>query len=278
LAESLFLFLGSLREVVDGGGLGPEGNGSIFVLSAVTGMMGISLGPWLGEVAVSGEEGVSRMTSCSGSGEAGGSMSGEAGVSAMGEEVEVASSGGVDVCVSGEGICSGEAVCVSGDIGDSAILRLGGESVGEDQGGRAERGVSASPRCESGSWGLLGDAWLTEPVNTFGDVPRPDLPPSLDFRLSSLFFFSASESLGLSTGLSRGMDFVFGAGSVGIVFGADDQGVISGDRGVSCTGERGVSGWGERGMGTGSGPLASPGLLLLPHRSRPPSGPQDPPR
>ena len=81
-------------------------------------------------------------------------------MSGKGEEGEVALKGGVTVCVSGEGICSGEAVCVSGDMGDSAMLRPGGESVGEDQGGRADLGEvfmgigTGSDRWESGSCGL----------------------------------------------------------------------------------------------------------------------------
>ena len=61
------------------------GGSSSLVLSAVTGIVGISLGPWLGEEAVSGEEGMSKITNCSGSGDPGASTSGEAGVSGKGE-------------------------------------------------------------------------------------------------------------------------------------------------------------------------------------------------
>ena len=61
------------------------GRSSLVLSAAGTGFVGISLGPWLGEEAVSGEEGTSRITNCSGSGDPGSSMSGEAGVSGTGE-------------------------------------------------------------------------------------------------------------------------------------------------------------------------------------------------
>jgi len=68
-----------------GWGAGIGGGSSSLVLSAVTGIVGISLGALLGEEAVSGEEGMSRITNCSGSGDPGPSISGEAGVSGTGE-------------------------------------------------------------------------------------------------------------------------------------------------------------------------------------------------
>ena len=66
-------------------GTGTGGGNSSLVLSAVTGIVGISFGALLGEEAVSGEEGTSKITSCSGSGDPGASTSGEAGVSGTGE-------------------------------------------------------------------------------------------------------------------------------------------------------------------------------------------------
>ena len=71
----------------DGWGTGIGGGSSSLVLSAVTGIVGISLGPLLGEEVVSGEEGMSRITNFSGSGDPGTSTSGEAGVSGTGEVV-----------------------------------------------------------------------------------------------------------------------------------------------------------------------------------------------
>ena len=68
-----------------GWGTGIGGGSSSLVLSAVTGIVGISLGALLGEEAVSGEEGMSKITNCSGSGDPGPSISGEAGVSGTGE-------------------------------------------------------------------------------------------------------------------------------------------------------------------------------------------------
>lgn len=73
-------------------GCGTGIGSSSLVLSAVTGIVGISLGPLLGEEVVSGEEGMSRITNFSGSGDPGASTSGEAGVSGTGE---VLSCGGV---------------------------------------------------------------------------------------------------------------------------------------------------------------------------------------
>ena len=71
----------------DDWGTGIGGGCSSLVLSAVTGIVGISLGPLLGEETVSGEEGTSKMTNCSGSGDPRPSISGEAGVSGTGEVV-----------------------------------------------------------------------------------------------------------------------------------------------------------------------------------------------
>jgi len=252
--DSLFLFRGSRREVEEGWGAEVGGTTSTFVLSALTGMVGISLVPWLGEVAVSGEEGVSRITSCSGSGDPGSPMSGEAGVSVVGMEDEVVTGGGVADWVSGEGICSGEAVWVSGDMGQSAMLRLGGESVGEDQGGRwllggvCAGGGAGSNLLVSGCWVLWGV--MVEGRGSPG-IPGENslagLPSSLDLRLSSLFIFSASESLGFSAGRSKGMDF--GADSFGLTLGSGNGGEdISGESGVSWTGDMGVSGSGDWGV------------------------------
>ena len=177
---------------------------------------------------------------------------------------------------------------MSGDMGDSAMLSPGGESVGEDQGGLwlvsiwgvRGGGVKPSDFCESGSCGLAGES-LDEGVNTVGENSRPDFPSSLDLRLSSLFFFSVSESLGFSVGRSRGMDF--GGVSTGMDL-VDGQGgeFISGESGVSrlMSGERGVSRTGESGVSGSRGvegflvsglellphlPLSLPGLMLLPH-------------
>ena len=62
----------------------------LLVLSAVRGMVGISLGPWLGEVAVSGEAGVSITRA-----DLGKYWGGEAGVFVRGEVDE--DKGGVAV-------------------------------------------------------------------------------------------------------------------------------------------------------------------------------------
>ena len=94
-----------------------------------------------------------------------------------------------------------------------------------------------------------------------GENSLAGLPSSLDLRLSSLFFFSASESLGFSAGRSKGMDF--GADGFGLILGSGKGGEdISGERGVSWTGDWGVSRSGDWGVWPGSSSL---GLLLLLH-------------
>ena len=72
-----------------------------------------------------------------------------------------------------------------------------------------------------------------------------DFPASFICSLSSFNFLSSSDSLGLDSSFSRGMDLT--PGSRGMDLGWNLS-TLSGERGVSATsGERGVSMMGEEG-------------------------------
>ena len=125
--------------------------------------------------------------------------------------------------MSGDAICSGDAVWVSGETGDSAILSDGGESraVGEVHEGLDFLGVTcfatdlSSDICESGSCGDSDTSLVLLLMNKFGDSSRPDFPSSFCLSLRSLFLLSVSDNLGLS---AFGEDMLMGLGKSDLRF------------------------------------------------------------